>query len=143
METLSKHRGYNNFIDLCELKMSEAPLVLEPTHKFCNGIYRRELFVPKGAFITSKVHLTTHFFELISGIMDVATQDGVVRMVAPYDCITYAGDRKIGYAIEDCLMATYHRLPDDCEDIEMIEKRLFKEYDNPLLREAKMEVINK
>jgi hypothetical protein len=142
MNAVQKHTEYHDFINLCELKMSETPLVLEPVHKFAPGIYRRELFVPAGAFITSKVHLTKHFFELITGVMDVATQDGIMRMVAPYDCITEPGTRKIAFVIEDAIMVTYHDNPDGCTDIEVIEERLFKAYDNPLLKEAKMEEIN-
>lgn len=141
MEAIKIYEDYHHFVNLCEFKMSEDPLVLEPVHKFAPGIYRRELFVPAGAFITSKVHLTEHFFELVTGVMDVATQDGIVRMIAPYDCITLPGTRKIGYVIEDVIMVTYHDNPDNCRDIEVIENRLFKSYDNPLLKEAKMEVI--
>ncbi len=108
MSNVQKNTEYNNFINLCELKMSEAPLVLEPTHKFAPGIYRRELFVPAGMYITSKVHLTEHFFELVMGVIDVATEDSILRMIAPYDCMSKAGTRKIGYAHTDCLMVTYH-----------------------------------
>lgn len=143
MEEVVKHKEYHDFVNLCELKMNETPLCLEPVHKFASGIYRRELFVPKGAFITSKVHLTRHFFELVTGVMDVATQEGIVRMIAPYDCITEPGTRKIAFVLEDVLMVTFHENPDDCEDIEILENRLFKAYDNPLLKEAKMEVIEK
>jgi len=141
MSVIKKHGEYHDFVNLCELKMNETPLVLEPVHKFAPGLYRRELFVPAGAFITSKVHLTEHFFELVTGVMDVATQDGIVRMIAPYDCITLPGTRKIAFVLEDALMVTYHQNEDNCTDIEIIENRLFKSYDNPLLKEAKMEVI--
>lgn len=141
MNEIKHHDSYHDFINLCELKMSEAPLILEPVHKFAPGIYRRELFVPAGAFITSKVHLTRHFFELISGVMDVATQDGIMRMVAPYDCITEPGTRKIAFVLEDALMVTYHDNPEDCTDIEVLEDRLFTAYNNPLLKEAKLEEI--
>ncbi len=141
MNEVSKHQQYHDFVNLCELKMSETPLVLKPVHKFAPGIYRRELFVPKGAFITSKVHLTRHFFELVSGVIDVATQDGVLRIVAPYDCITEPGTRKIGFALEDCLMVTFHENPDGCTDPDVLEERLFKAYDNPLLEAVKMEEI--
>jgi hypothetical protein len=78
---------------------------------------------------------------LVSGVIDVATQDGIVRMIAPCDCVTKPGTRKIAYVLEDALMVTYHANPDECRDIAEIENKLFKAYDNPLLKEAKMEVI--
>lgn len=121
--------------------MMEQPIQLPLVHKFAPGMYRREMFIPKGAFISSKVHLEEHFFELVSGIINIMTEDGVVQYIAPSDGISKKGTRKLGLAIEDCIFVTYHQNADNCTDIPTLEERLFQTYYNPLLAGKTMEVI--
>jgi len=142
MGAVKKHKEYNEFINLCELKMSEAPAVFPVTHKHAPGVYRREMFIPAGGFLTSRVHLEENFFEVVSGVIDILTEEGAVRYIAPADGISKAGSRKLGLALTDVLFVTFHSNPDNCTDIDVLEERLFADYKNPLL-ENKLRVIKK
>lgn len=134
MIKLSKNlREYNDIINFYEVKMADCPVSLPLTHKFCNGMYRRELFIPKGGLLSSLVHLEEHFFEVVAGVINVLTPDGLVRYIAPADGVSKKGARKLGYALEDTVFVTIHPNPDNCRDIEVLEARLFKRYNNPLL----------
>lgn len=75
------------------------------------------------------------------GCIDVMTEDGVVRYLAPADGVSKKGTRKLGLALEDTVFVTYHANANNCQDVTELEKRLFKVYKNPLLNNKKMEVI--
>lgn len=140
MNKLISKRQFNNFLNQCELIMSESPADFPVKHDFTDGMYIREMFIPKGGWLTSKVHLTEYPYILSSGVLDVMTQDATIRMIAPYTGVSRIGTRRMGLALEDCIFTSLHPNPDNCKDIATLEARLFKTYKNPLLR-AKMEVI--
>lgn len=70
-------------------------------HHFCEGVYIREMFIPKGTFIIGKKHKTTHFNIVLSGSGKVIC-DGVIKKVKQGDIFTSKSDgRKVGIADED------------------------------------------
>lgn len=142
MANLLKKSEYNQFINECELAMRNIGSVDFPLrHYFMPGVYLREMFVPKGGWITSKVHKTTHGYIVSAGAINVITPKELVRVVAPYTGESKAGVRRMGFVLEDCIWTTIHANPDNCKDIPTLEARLFKTYKNPLLKEAKLEEI--
>jgi hypothetical protein len=134
MGAIQKKKEYHDFINKCELAMSKAPAEFPLVHKFAPGIYRREMFIPQGGFLSSMVHLHENFFEVVSGTINILTEDGITQFIAPADGISKKGSRKLGFAITDVIFVTYHPNPDNCKDIPTLEKLLFKTYKKPLLK---------
>jgi hypothetical protein len=114
-------------------QMIECPLV----HRFTPGMYIREIFMPAGSLITSKIHKTEHPFTVSKGKVAVSI-DGQdwEEFEAPYTGITKPGTRRILYIIEDCIWTTYHLNPSDSQDLEEIEHRLIEPRENNLLKEV-------
>lgn len=131
-------RENDDRVDELELFMVEnyetinCPLV----HRFTPGMYIREIFMPAGSLITSKIHKTEHPFTISKGRVAVSI-DGKdwEEFEAPYTGITKPGTRRILYIIEDCVWSTYHLNPSDSQDLEEIECRLIDKRENNLLKE--------
>jgi hypothetical protein len=83
--------------DLCPLK-----------HTFVDGAYVREIFMPKGTLIVSKIHKITHPYFILKGEVSVLTEDGVERIKAPFSGVTKAGTKRVLYIHEDCTWITVH-----------------------------------
>ncbi|MEA2036122.1 MAG: hypothetical protein U9O94_01335 [Nanoarchaeota archaeon] len=77
-------------------------------HRYADNVYAREIFMPKDHVITSKIHKTCHFYVILEGEVIVATEDGTVRLKAPYVGITPAGTKRAIHIIEDCRWITFH-----------------------------------
>lgn len=127
-------RRNDDIIDQLELAMSEDfPVVNCPvTHTFTDGIYIRQIFMPKGTLITSKIHLTNHPYNVSMGHAKVCIDGSDWKdIVAPYNGVTLSGTRRILYIVEDCIWTTYHKI--DTVSVE----------DNNLSDEEKEEIVNK
>jgi len=113
------------------LKIDEAILAIPGTytgnqdncplkHSFGYNLYRRELFMPKGMLITSRIHKYNHFYEVIKGKCTVFTEQGLNLIEAPYSGTTKAGTKRLLYIIEDTIWITYHGCdkvtPEEAED---------------------------
>jgi hypothetical protein len=122
-------------IDELEVVMANNfPIVNCPlTHRFTDGLYVREIFMPAGTLITSKIHKTQHQYFILKGAVSVWIDEGEeVYLEAPYIGITEPGTRRVLYIWEDCIWATSHPNPDN-ETVEEIEERIIEKHDNPLL----------
>lgn len=75
---------------------------------FTPGLYLRALVIPKGSYLTSKVHAVEHPFILAEGEMTIFTEDGEIRIKAPYIDITKVGTRRFARAEENSLWITCH-----------------------------------
>ena len=137
MKSIKKHTEYDQFVNLFELKLQEHPLELPIKHYFVDGMYAREIFIPQGVTLTSRVHLSANFFSVSMGTIDVMTDKEVIRIIAPYTGMSEKGVRRLGYAVEDTIFTTFHVNEDNCQDLDILEARLFKYYDNPLLESNK------
>lgn len=103
-------------------------------HIFLDGVYVREIFMPAGSFITSKIHLTRHPFSVVEGVVSVWLNDGQEQLIiAPYEGVTEVGTRRILYVHENARWLTYHLNPDN-ENLEQIENRIIEKHENPLLK---------
>ena len=94
----------------------ECPL----THTFADGIYVREIFMPKGMLIVSKIHKVKHPYFVLSGDLSVLTEEGEVRIKAPFYGITPAGAKRLLYIHEDTIWITVHATSET--DLEKIEE---------------------
>ena len=77
-------------------------------HSFADGLYVREIFMPKGMLITSELHKTSYPYFVLEGDLSVITEDGLVRIKAPYYGITRAGTKRILYIHADTHWITVH-----------------------------------
>jgi quercetin dioxygenase-like cupin family protein len=111
-------------------RMTEAQVELEPLHHFAKGMYIRELFIPKGTLVSGKIHKHEHIILLLSGEMSLWTENGVVRVKAPYFNIAPPGTKRLGYAHEDTIGMNIHAT--GTTDLEELETELtcdsFEEY---------------
>lgn len=85
----------------------DAPLV----HKFTDGMYIREIFMPAGSLWTSKIHKTEHPYVVSYGKVAVSIDaDEWYEITAPYTGITIPGTRRVLFILEDCIWTTFHRI---------------------------------
>lgn len=119
------------------------PIELPLVHRFTDGIYVREIFMPKGTLLTSKIHKTRHQFMVLKGEVSVLDEQGnEVRITAPHIGITEIGTRRVLFIHEDCVWATVHANPDNENEVE-IEARIIEPHDNELLSEGIKEAYQK
>lgn len=107
-------RENDNIIDELEASMMEYPdaLIEGPlVHRFTEGMYMREIFMPAGSLWTSKIHKTEHPYVVSYGKVAVSVDaDEWYEITAPYTGITKPGTRRVLYILEDCIWTTFHRI---------------------------------
>lgn len=111
------------------------------------GMYSRELFMPEGMLLTSRIHKTCHQFIISEGAVTVynTVTDMDELLQAPYHGITYPGTRRCLYIHEGTRWTTFHptsRITPDFFNLNDEEKQLIfdsvmgdiiQDYYNPLI----------
>lgn len=94
-------------------------------------MYSREILMPGGSVITSKIHKTEHQFVVLSGRCRVynAENDEVVELTAGHVGITKPGTRRVLMILEDTRWVTFH--PTQLTSLEEIESELIEPHDIP------------
>ena len=83
-------------------------LELPVNHHFSQGVYARELFIPKGTLLTGQIHKFEQLNIMSKGEMSVLV-DGVIKRVrAPFTVVSPPGTKRIAYAHEDTVWTTVH-----------------------------------
>ena len=77
-------------------------------HTFIDGLYIREIFMPKDQLVTTGIHKKEHAFFIQKGIVSVLTENGVEKIEAPYHGITKPGTKRAIYIHEDTTWITVH-----------------------------------
>ena len=95
-------------------------------HTFHGGMYCREVFREAGVVIVGKVHKKEHFYYIISGTIQVTTDDGIETITGPYLLCSKPGTKRAVYAVTDALCMTIHKT--DAQTVEEAETELV-EYD--------------
>ena len=107
-------------------------------HYLKDGLYTREIFMPKGALVVSFIHKQNHPSFFLSGEKSVLMDTGeIVRMKAPMSVQTKIGTQRVAYMHEDCRWACVYKT--DAKTIEEAEKEIYT-YD---YRELPPHVITK
>ena len=142
-------RENDDRLDELEVAMLEncEPVHCLTTHMFTDGMYIREIFMPAGSLITSKVHKTEHPYIVSYGKVAVSIDSNDwIEITAPYTNITKPGTRRVLYILEDCIWTTFHRIDgmkseynelndDEKENIvKEIEKKILEPHINYLTR---------
>jgi hypothetical protein len=97
-------------INQWEKEAATLPQQLCPlTHIFTPGLYTRQIFMPKGTRLTSRIHLYEHPFFIMMGVVSVwDATTGWTLIRAPYMGITKPGTRRLLYMHEDTIWVTCH-----------------------------------
>ena len=113
-------------IERLQAVISTAPqLELKTDHYFCDGMYLRTLFRPKGALIVGKIHRKEHLYAIVFGDVTV-TADGFKERIKGFRVlICKPGTKRAVFAHEDSLCLTVHRT--DETDLERVEIDLVEE----------------
>jgi len=77
-------------------------------HSFADGIYMREIFIPKDTLLVGKIHKHSHPNIILKGDVSVLTEEGAKRIKAPCSMISPAGTKRVVYAHEDTVWVTFH-----------------------------------
>jgi len=107
-------------------------------HIFTDGIYTRQIFIPKGKVLTGKIHLHEHPNMLMAGKVLVATEDGGREILeAPVLMASPSGTKRMVYAIEDCIWITVHANPTNTTDLKELEEIIiapsYNSYENYMI----------
>ena len=146
-------KNYHQIVDEIEKGIFESgqPVEMPVKHHFTPGMYCREIFIPAGTVLTSKIHKTEHPFVVSLGRINVIMEDnGVEEIVAPHFGITKPNTRRVLYAVEDTVWTTFHPtdivpLDNSQKEIEKavskIEDNIIKKHKNKLLTSARKEIL--
>jgi hypothetical protein len=92
------------------------------THSFADGLYVREIFIPRGMLLTGKIHRHSHPNFLMKGEVLVVTEGGgVEHLKAPLSIISEAKTKRAVFALEDTVWITVHVNEDNGQDLAKIE----------------------
>lgn len=96
-------------VHLIEDEMHKLPQVECPVrHYFSQGVYAREITIPAGTLLTGKIHKFCQLNILSSGDMTVVTDEGPIRVQAPFTIVSPPGTKRIAYAHTECVWTTIH-----------------------------------
>lgn len=148
---MNNHIKYNNVVDQVEAAIVEQEQVICPVkHHFTHGLYCREIFMPGGTVITSKVHRTQHPYVVSQGKVAVIREDeGFEVIEAPFFGITMPGTRRVLHTLEDTIWTTFHPTniepksnskEDILEAVDAIEAIIIEPYINKLISHKKEEL---
>ena len=98
---------------------------IEVINEFTNGVYMRRMDVMKGTLIVGAVHKEKHSWFLMRGVVKVADAGSVSYIEAPYYTLSDPGTQRVIEVVEDAIWVNIHSNPDNGQDIDIIEKRLF------------------
>lgn len=120
-------------IDMLVKDMKGMPQAnTKTTHHFSDGMYVRELFIPKDTYIIGKVHKTNHLNIILKGRCYVKTPTREFEVVAPCTFESFAGEQKVVYTYEDTIWSNVHKTTET--DLAKIEAECVSdEYDKQLI----------
>ena len=117
------------------------------THFFTKGVYARQLFMPAGEIIISKIHKTQHQYIISKGIVEVQIDmDEWKLLEAPFHGITEVNTRRVLYVHEDCIWTTFHPIEGitgDENELSDIEKdEIVSKIESMIIEPHKNELLN-
>jgi hypothetical protein len=96
-------------------------------HSFSDGIYVREMFVPKGTMLVGKIIKDTHHIFLMSGKIAIITEDGDKIIEGPCSFVAKGGTKRVGYALTDVVWINVHPNVTDTKNLKKLEKQIVVE----------------
>lgn len=95
------------------------PVDLPVKNHFSKGVYAREMFIPKGTVLTGHIHKYENLNIMSQGELSIFTENGVIRVKAPYTVVSPPGTKRLAYAHEDTIWTTIHGTEET--DVDKIE----------------------
>lgn len=90
-------------------------------HHFADGVYARELFIPKGSLIIGKIHKSESFNVVSKGSIAVICPNlGFNIYEAPHSFVSKPFTKRVGIALEDTIWTTI--LKTNHTDVKLIEE---------------------
>lgn len=139
------------------LDMVEAAILFRPQvncpadYTFTKGMMCKELFMPAGTEVISKIHNTQHQWVALLGLTEVFTEKtGWVLVQGPQRGITEPGTRRVLRTITDCVWLTFHptdHFPKDNSEEEilktvaLVEEDIILKHVNPLINSSEVRAI--
>ncbi len=121
-------------LDVLEKEMFRHPQVDCPlVHRFTDGMYIREIFMPAGTTVTTLVHKTKHPFVILKGKVSVWNNGEADHLEAPHVGITEPGARRLIVIHEDTTWITFHAT--ELTDPDEIAETICETRANPMLNE--------
>ena len=121
-DSRSKILEFENLIKNTENAVIGDNFICPLKHSFADGIYVREIFIPKDMILTGKIHKHSHPNFLLKGEVEVFTEfGGVEKLVAPQNIISKAGTKRVVKTITDTIWVTVHANPTNTQDLEKLE----------------------
>jgi hypothetical protein len=115
-----------------ESEMKKMPqIVITIRHYFSEGVYAREMFVPKGVMLTGKIHKYTQLNILSKGEVSVLIDEEIIKIKAPYTFVAKAGSKRVFLAHEDSTWTVIHGTHET--DLEKIEAHFIAETEQEYL----------
>lgn len=135
MDSLSLTLENKSKMDIFEAENAKLPQVVCPlVHRFTDGMYIREIHMPAGIAVTSRIHKTQHPYVITQGVCEVVKEDGTHEILqAPHTGITEVGTRRVLLIHEDTVWITFH-VTDKTDPVEIEEDITYT--DNALLPEG-------
>ncbi len=109
-------------------------------HSFSEGVYIREMSMPKGGLVIGKLYKISHTWFLLSGELEVATDEGSEYYIGPCYVNAPEGTKRVLHAVSDIIFVNVYPNPENITDTDKLEEILtcssYKEYEEyKLLKE--------
>jgi hypothetical protein len=103
-------------------KLPETPIPVR--HYFANGLYAREITIPQDVIAVGKIHKTQHINVISKGEVTMLTENGPLRVAAPYTWVVEPGKKAAAYAHSETVWTSFCVNPTDERDLEKLEEAL-------------------
>jgi hypothetical protein len=105
---------------IAKLPQFDCPL----QHYFVDGLYVREIFIPKGCVLVGYIHMEPCITTISKGVIVIADGQDTKIFRAPLTFTCPPGSKKAGYALEDTIWADAYVNADNECDVDKLEARL-------------------
>lgn len=116
-----------NLAELFQQKEGQFDVDLGTTHHFSDGLYAKEMMIPKGFIAGSHAHNYSHFSILAKGRVILRTDEYNKEYAAPACIEIKAGVHHMIEALEDsawfCIHATTETDPEKVDEV-LIERKI-------------------
>lgn len=91
-------------------------------HTFADGVYVRQMYMPKDTAVIGKIHKREHVWFLLQGCISVATENKIEEYEAPRYVVSPGGSKRVILALEDSIFVNIHPNPSNTQDLIELEK---------------------
>ena len=99
-------------------------------HTFADGVYVRQMYMPKDTAVVGKIHKREHVWFLLQGCISVATENKIEEYEAPCYVVSPGGSKRVILALEDSIFVNIHPNPSNTQDLIELEKyNVAKDYE--------------